>query len=145
MYEVNKGYIFSEFQWLTATLIYTSFFSHNMVSTICQRLLNKVWRGYDVDNVPHVQGIYVIGVTVPRDDPEVLYVGRTNDVHRRLLEHRRQDLAIDEYVQQQFQFNNGEDLRIKWVHEENDNHVEREYRECIADKVGYWPRYNIQD
>ena len=25
MYEVNKGYIFSEFQWLTATLIFNSY------------------------------------------------------------------------------------------------------------------------
>lgn len=116
-----------------------------MVSSICQRLLNKIWRAYDVDDAPHVQGIYVIGVTVPREDPEVLYVGRTNDVHRRLLEHKRQDLAIDEYVREQFQFNDGEDLRIKWIHEENDNHVEREYRDCIAGRLGYWPRYNIQD
>ena len=116
-----------------------------MVSSICQRLLNKQWKEYVVDDVPHVKGIYVIGRTEPLEDPEVLYVGRSNDVHRRMGEHKRQDLAIDEYVQQQFQFNDGEDLRIKWVKEENKNHVEREYRECIAERLGYWPKYNILD
>ena len=116
-----------------------------MVSSICQRLLNKIWRQYDLDGVPHLQGIYLIGETVPLQDPEVLYVGRSNDVHRRLGEHKRQDLAIDEYVREQFKLNDGAYLRIKWVQDENDNHVEREYRECIANKLGYWPRYNIQE
>lgn len=116
-----------------------------MVSNICQRLLNKIWRDYDLDDVPHVKGIYLIGVTVPLEDPEVLYVGRTNDVHRRMAEHKRQSLAIDDFVKEQFEFNDGEDLRVKWVHEENDNHVERDYLSCISEKVGYRPRYNIKD
>ncbi|KAJ7348727.1 hypothetical protein OS493_039413, partial [Desmophyllum pertusum] len=54
----------------------------------------------------------------PLEDPEVLYVGRTNDVHRRMIEHKHQDLAIDEYVKKQFDVNDGKDLRIKWVQEE---------------------------
>lgn len=116
-----------------------------MVSPICQRLLNKIWRQYELDDVPHIKGIYVIGITVPLDVPEVLYVCRTNDMHRRMAEHKRKHLAIDEFVKQQFEFNDGEDLRIKWVHERNDNHREREYRECIAKKLRYWPKYNIQD
>ena len=116
-----------------------------MVSNICQRLLNKIWRAYDLDDVPHVKGIYLIGVTVRLEDPEVLYVGRTNDVHRRMAEHKRRSLAIDDFVKEQFEFNDGEDLRVKWVHEENDNHVERDYLSCISEKVGYRPRYNIKD
>ena len=116
-----------------------------MVSPICRRLLNKKWRDYVVEDVPHIPGIYVIGRIEPLEDPEVLYVGRTNDVHRRMIEHKHQDLAIDEYVKKQFDVNDGKDLRIKWVQEENDDHVERDYRRCIAKKLGYWPKYNIQD
>ena len=52
-----------------------------MVSSICQRLLNKQWKLYELENVPSIQGIYLIGVTVPLQDPKVLYVGRSNDVH----------------------------------------------------------------
>nr|XP_058970322.1 uncharacterized protein LOC131796736 [Pocillopora verrucosa] len=116
-----------------------------MVSSICQRLLNKQWKLYELENVPSIQGIYLIGVTVPLQDPKVLYVGRSNDVHRRMGEHKRKDLAIDEYVKEQFAFNDGEDLRIKWVREINSDHRESEFRECIAKKLGYWPKYNIQD
>ena len=116
-----------------------------MVSSICQRLLDKQWELYEVEDVPHIEGIYLIGRTDPGQDPEVLYVGRTNDVHRRMEEHKRQDLDIDRYVQEQFELNNGKYLRIKWIREINTHHRERQYHECIADKLGYWPKYNIQE
>lgn len=96
-----------------------------MVSSVCQRLLNKQWKLYNVGDVPQIEGIYLIGRTDPEQDTKVLYVGRSNDVHRRLVEHRRQDLAIDNYVREQVQLNRGEDLRIKWIHEENTNQREK--------------------
>ena len=116
-----------------------------MVSSICQRLLDKQWKPYEVENVPSIQGIYLIGEAVPFQDPKVLYVGRSNDVHRRMGEHKRKDLAIDQYVQEQFQLNNGKYLRIKWIPEINTDHRERQHRECIAKKLDYRPRYNIQN
>ena len=67
-----------------------------IVSSICQRLLDKHWKPYELEMIPQIEGIYLIGRTDPRQDPEVLYVGRTNYVHRRMEEHKRQDL--DRYV-----------------------------------------------
>ena len=115
-----------------------------MTSTICTRLLNKEWRLYEVDEIPHLEGIYVIGLTHPFEEPEVVYVGRSNDVHRRMVEHKRQDLAVDVFVQEQFAENGGEDLRVKWIKEHNPEATESQYIECIAQKLGYWPRYNIR-
>ena len=74
----------------------------------------------------------------------VLYVGRTNDVHRRLVEHKRQYLKIDLYVKEEFEENGGENLRIKWIKEKNQETKEKEYLECIANKLGYWPKYNMR-
>ena len=113
-----------------------------MTSTICTKLLNKVWLLYEVDEIPHLEGIYVIGVTHPFVEPEVVYVGRSIDVHRRMVEHKRKELAVDEFVQDQFADNGGEDLRVKWIKEHNPETKESQYIECIAEKLGYWPRYN---
>lgn len=114
-----------------------------MVSNICTRLLKKEWMLYELDQVPHLEGIYIIGIA-GRNNTNVLYVGRTNNVHRRLGEHTRQNLAIDEFVKNQFRKNNGKDLRVKWIKEKNDNHTETGYRKCIAEKLEYWPNYNIR-
>lgn len=115
-----------------------------MTSSICTSLLNKVWRAYEVDEIPHIEGIYIIGITHPFGDPEIVYVGRSNDVHRRMVEHKRQDLAIDEFIKKQFEYNDGEQLRVKYIKEKNPETKESEYIECIADKIGYWPRYNMR-
>lgn len=115
-----------------------------MVSNICTRLLRKNWRKYDVDEIPHIEGIYVIGVVHHSADTEVVYVGRSNDVHRRMVEHKRQDLAVDHFVQEKFEENGGEDLRVKWIEEDDQETTEHEYIECIAQKEGRWPRFNIR-
>ena len=121
------------------------------VSRICDRLLKKKWKLYDLQQVPPIEGIYVIGILtgVPLQrqqfgEPEVLYVGRTNNVHRRLGEHMRQSLKIDEFIKDEFQDNGGVDLRVKWIEENDDESTEKEYIECIAHKLGYWPKYNIR-
>ena len=115
-----------------------------MVSNVCTKLLKKVWRPYEVKEIPHVEGIYVIGIKRLYHDPEVIYVGRSNDVHRRMVEHKRQDLDIDEFIQEQFHENDGENLLLKWIKETNHQTKEMAYIYCIADKVGYWPNYNIR-
>ena len=116
-----------------------------MASNVCTRLLQKRWRPYEVENIPRIEGIYVIG-TVSRlsEEPKVIYVGRSNDVHRRMVEHQRQHLAIDEFIKEEFEDNDGEDLRVKWIREHNQAIKEKEYINCIAEKVGYWPEYNIK-
>ena len=120
-----------------------------MVSKICQRLLEKVWRPYDLENVPAIEGIYCIGILSDQQwemigGPTVLYVGRSNDVHRRLGEHKRKNLKIDQFVKKQFEETGGEDLRIKWIQEKNEDTVEMEYIKCISHKLGYWPKFNIK-
>ena len=122
-----------------------------MASRICNKLPEKNWRQYDVENIPRgIEGIYVIGILsgAPRQlqlgEPTVLYVGRTNDVHRRLVEHKRQHLKIDIFVNEEFEDNGGDDLRIKWVKEKNQDIKEKKYIACIANKLGYWPKYNMR-
>ena len=122
-----------------------------MVSNICEKLLEKEWRAYDIENIPlGIEGIYCIGMLsgAPRQlqlgEPTVLYVGRTNDVHRRLAEHKRQNLKTDEFLKAEFEENEGEDLRVKWIKENNKEATEKEYLHCIAHKLKYWPKYNIK-
>lgn len=88
-----------------------------MVSNICTRLLKKEWRLYELDRVPHLEGIYIIGITGRNksdsyEETNVLYVGRTNDVHRRLGEHTRQNLKIDEFVKNNLRRTRGETYEL---------------------------------
>ena len=109
-----------------------------MVSNICQRLIDKVWKSYanDLDKVPKAEGIYAIG----QADGEVLYVGQSNDMRRRLGEHKREK----EFVKDEFKKNGGKHLQIKWVEDKDHKCVEGHYLECIEKKLGYRPRYNIK-
>lgn len=113
------------------------------MENICTRLLKKSWSNYNVDQIPHIEGIYVIGTTHPRASTEVVYVGRSNDIHRRMVEHQRQDLAIDKFVKKNFTENGGIHLRVKWIEEHDQRRNESDYIRCVANKLGYWPRFNI--
>ena len=115
-----------------------------MVSAICQRLIKKVWRSYaeDLDEAPHAEGIYTIGFEHPDDEVDYIYVGRSNDIRRRLKEHKRQDLDIDEFVKDQFRLNGGQNLGFKWVEEKDSECTEGDYLECMYQKLDYWPEYN---
>ena len=116
-----------------------------MASRICNSLLSKAWKSYanDLDEAPHTQGIYTIGLK-RAGDVRYIYVGHSKDVRRRLQEHKSQTLAIDEFVKEQFRSNGGQNLRIKWVEETNGRCVEGDYLECMHQKLGYWPDYNIK-
>ena len=120
-------------------------FVFKMVSNICTRLLQKKWKLYELEKVPEDEGIYVIGIKsdLPRE-PEVLYVGRTNNFRRRLREHTTQNLTIDNFLKKQISSERRNYLRVKWIKEINDDHTEKEYICCIAHKLEYWPRFNIR-
>ena len=113
------------------------------MESICTRLLKKGWRNYNVSQIPHVEGIYVVGTTHPHASTEVVYVGRSNDIHRRMVEHKRQDLAIDKFLKKNFKENGGELLRVKWIEELDQKTKESDYIGCVANKLGYWPRFNV--
>ena len=118
-----------------------------MVSSICQSLIGKVWRSYanDLDKAPHTQGIYTIGFENPDGEVKYKYVGRSNDIGRRLLEHKRQNLDICKFVQKQFLLDGGLNLRIKWEEEEDGSCKEGLYLDCMSNKLGYWPEFNRQN
>lgn len=109
-----------------------------MAGTICQRLINKVWRSYanDLEEVENEEGIYVIGKEW-EGDVTYWYIGHSNDIKRRLQEHKRQSLYIDELIQAEFQENGGANLRIKWVFEPNSRRNEGEYESCLEGKLRY--------
>ena len=120
-------------------------FVFKMVSNICTRLLQKNWRYYELEEVPEDKGIYVIGIiSDPIKEPEVLYVGRTNNFRRRLREHTTQNLTIDMFLQKQISRGRWNYLRVKWIKEINDDHTEKKYINCISHKLNYWPRFNIR-
>lgn len=109
-----------------------------MTGRICQRLIDKVWRNYadDLEQVENAEGVYVIGkeclgVVI------YLYIGHSNNMNRRLLEHKRQSLVIDEIIKDEFEKNEGANLRIKWVLNPNSRRKEGEYQRCIEEKLGY--------
>ncbi|KAJ7371104.1 hypothetical protein OS493_027792 [Desmophyllum pertusum] len=116
-----------------------------MAPDICQRLLDKVWRSYanDLDKAPQKEGIYAIGI-LENGDVRCIYVGQSNDIRRRLKEHKSQTLDIDKFVKQEFSKpNKGINLRIKWVEEANAKCVEGNYLDCISKKLKYGgPDYN---
>ena len=100
--------------------------------------MKKVWRSYarDLDIAPHAEGIYTIGFQDPDGDVEYIYLGHSNNIRRRLKEHKRQDLDIDDFVKDQFRLNNGENLEIKWVEEKARECAEGEYLDCMHKKLG---------
>lgn len=116
-----------------------------MASSICQNLLETVWRSYadDLAKAPEAEGIYTIGVE-RAGDVRYLYVGQTDNIRRRLQQHHKyQTSEIDMFVQKQFsQRNAGKTLRIKWVEERNSECAEGSCLQCMEEKIGYWPDYN---
>ena len=116
-----------------------------MAGTICQRLLNKVWRSYanDLEKVENKEGIYVIGKEL-EDDVRYWYIGHSIDIKRRLQQHKRQSLYIDELIKAEFEKNNGADLRIKWVFEPNSRRQEGQYESCLEGKLCYGLCGNIK-
>ena len=120
-------------------------FVFKMVSDICTRLLEEEWRLYELNEVPEDEGIYVIGIQSGLSgEPNVLYVGRTNNFRRRLREHTTQNLRIDEFLKERISMGKGGKLRVKWIEERNDDLTEKVYICCIAHKLNYWPRFNIR-
>ena len=116
-----------------------------MTSDICSRLIDSTWRRYggDLRNVPQTEGIYTIGVR-KAGNIRYLYVGHSLNIHRRLLQHKRQNLKIDKFLKKQFAKNHGNDLRIKWVLAKKSKRKEGAYINCMEEKLGYRLKYNIK-
>ena len=94
-----------------------------------------------LDKAPEVEGIYTIG-SVENGGVLYRYVGHSKHIRTRLQQHKYQNLAIDEFVKQEFSKNNGINLRIKWKEEEDGKCLEGLYLNCMQNKLGYWPDFN---
>ena len=114
-----------------------------MASSICNRLIEKVWRSFidDRDKIPQAEGIYTIGLR-KTDGVEYLYVGYSKDMHRRVPEHKWQNLDIDEFIKKQIKKNGGRNLKVKWVKDRDGKCKEGKYIECMTEKLGEKPRLN---
>ncbi|KAJ7348729.1 hypothetical protein OS493_039415 [Desmophyllum pertusum] len=103
----------------------------------------------ELDKAPREGGIYAIGL-VEEDDEEVLcedvlYVGQSDDIRKRLGQHKSGNKqAIDKFVKKEFSCNGGQDLRIKWKTDQDHKCAEGEYLDCMEERLGYWPEYNMK-
>ena len=115
-----------------------------MASSICNRLIQKVWRSFidDRGKIPQAEGIYTIGLRKTDGNVEYLYVRYSKDMHRRVPEHERQNLDIDEFIKKQIEKNGGRNLRVKWVEDPDGKCKEGEYIECMTKKLGKKPPLN---
>ena len=117
-----------------------------MASRICEHLIETPWRSYadDLVDAPTAEGIYTIGVE-RAGDVRYLYMGQTNNIKRRLQQHKNQSLKIHEFVKKKFrQKNAGKTLRIKWVKERNSKCTEEEYLACMEKNLPFKLRYNMK-
>ena len=85
-----------------------------MAGTICETIIRKVWRSYasDLERVDDKEGIYVIG----KEDRGVVtywYIGHSNNIKRRLREHKLQSLYIDGLIKAEFKKNGGKQSSMR--------------------------------
>ena len=117
-----------------------------MADQVCDELIyRRRWEKYteDANEIPHEEGIYVIGVKIEgKRDIQYLYLGRSKDVHKRLIQHKHGIQEIDKFVMEKFQENGGIDLRVKWIKEPKPKKKETPYINCVEQKLGSKLIYN---
>ena len=111
---------------------------------VCDDLLKTSWQKY-TSSVPEKPGIYAIGQKGNNgEETEYLYVGRSNNMKRRLQEHKsptpQQD--IDERVAGKFKQRRESELRVKCVPTKRQKTVEGSCIESLTKKKGYFPVLN---
>ena len=115
-----------------------------MSSQVCDKLSKTPWQKYDTSSVPKMPGIYAIGEKVGSKKIEYKYVGRTEDMKRRLQQHKsptpQQD--IDQRVARKFKQQKESDLRIKYVFDKQQKTKEGAYIDCLTKKIGHRPVLN---
>ena len=121
-------------------------FSRDMSDQVCKKLTQQHWRKYDTSKVPKKPGIYAIGEKLHNGDTACLYVGRSNNLKRRLNEHKTPtpQQRIDCQVAGRFQQHQKSKLRIKAVPEKRQKTLEGAYINGITKKMGYRPVLNMR-
>ena len=115
-----------------------------MATKICNKLIHEPWMFYtDTSKIPHVGGIYVIGIKRPKSRAiKYLYLGQAKDVHKRLQDHKYGRQDIDAYIRRNYRRNGGNDLRVKWTKETRHKSKEGGYIRCMEQLLGYVLEYN---
>lgn len=115
-----------------------------MATKICNKLIHEPWMFYsDTNKIPHVGGIYVIGIKRPKSRAiKYLYLGQAKDVHKRLQGHKYGRQDIDAYIRRNYRRNGGHDLRVKWTKEPRHKSKEGGYIRCMEQLLGYVLEYN---
>ena len=116
-----------------------------MSSQVCDKLSDRPWQKYDTSSVPKIPGIYAIGEKkVGSKKIEYMYVGRSEDMKRRLQQHKgptpQQD--IDQRMARKFKQQKESELRIKYVSEKQQKTKEGAYIDCLTKKIGHRPVKN---
>ena len=116
-----------------------------MAANSIRLIYEKKWVNYtDSSKISHVGGIYVIGVKKQRQrDIEYLYLGQSQDINERILDHKYGDQMIDGFVKESFRRNGGINLRVKWIRDPRHKRNERTYKRCVEKILGYKLEYNV--
>ena len=117
-----------------------------MSDQVCKKLTKEHWRKYDTSSIPEKPGIYAIGEKLYNGKTAWLYVGRSNDLKRRLDEHKTPtpQQVIDLQVAGRFQQHQESKLRIKAVPEKRQKALEGAYIDGVTKKIGYRPVLNMR-
>ena len=117
-----------------------------MANHICDKLIREQWQKYtDASIIPHVGGIYVIGVLRPgRRNTKYIYLGHSKDVHIRIQQHKYGQQKIDGFVKRSLKRNGGKNLRVKWVKDRRHRINEGLYITCMENKLHYRLKYNMK-
>ncbi len=116
-----------------------------MAGQICKELSEKPWIPYDTSLVQNGPGIYVIGEKKGKQT-QYQYVGRSNDVKRRLQEHTNQKQQdVDKWLAGKREQNRESEVVIKYVSEARQKSLEGKYMQCLTNKNGYRPVLNKRE
>ena len=116
-----------------------------MANDICDKLIHKQWLRYtDYSLIPHVGGIYVIGVKKSSKRAIIyLYLGQAEDVNNRIKRHKYGDQKIGGFIRRNLR-SGGKALRVKWIQEQRHKFKEGVYIKCMEKKLGYKLKYNLK-
>ena len=114
---------------------------------VCDDLLKTPWQKYDTksSSAPEKPGIYAIGQKGNNgEETKYLYVGQSNNMKRRLQEHKSPtpQQYIDKRVAGKFKQHRESELRIKCVETKRQKTVEGPCIESLTKKKGYFPVLN---
>ena len=109
-------------------------------------LAAKDWKPFETGKPrAKIPGIYLIGLKLLNYKYVIhLYLGRSNDVRRRLFEHlqpaRKSKQKIDDFIQ----FKGEDQIVVKWVEEPDQKDAEGEYLEYVESELGHRLHFNMK-